>query len=282
MERKRIEGMKWTQLLPALVFLAAGMGLLQAAGPAPLARSTGASPQRDDARRVASKIDEFIAMGYQRNKIKPAALADDSAYLRRVTLDLSGLPPSIAEMDAFLKDTAPGAYERLVDRLLASPRFGERMVWEWLDAARYADSNGYQGDAERTMWPWRDWALGAFNSNMPLDQFTIWQLAGDLLPSATTEQKLATAFLRNHMINGEGGRIPEENRVEYAMDMLETTGTVWLGLTFTCCRCHDHKFDTLTQREYYAFFAFFNQTPVNGGGGDPQTKPVIEQRNAKD
>src|SRR5262249_14291380 len=188
------------------------------------------------------------------------------------------LPPAPEDVDAFVADKSPRAYEDLVDRLLGSPHYGERMVWDWLDAARYADSNGYQGDGERTMWPWRDWAIDAFNRNMPFDQFTIEQLAGDLLPGSTHAQKLATGFCRNHMINGEGGRIPEENRVDYVMDMTETTGTVWLGLTFNCCRCHDHKFDALSQRDYYSLFAFFNQTPVNGGGGDPRTPPVLEYR----
>jgi hypothetical protein len=221
-------------------------------------------------------IDAFIRARLEKEGLKPSPEAPKESLIRRVTLDLTGLPPTPAEVDAFLKDPSPDAYEKVVDRLLASPRYGERMVWEWLDAARYADSNGYQGDQERTMWPWRDWAVQALNDDLPFDQFTVWQLAGDLLPNATTEQKLATGFLRNHMINGEGGRIPEENRVEYVFDMTETVGTVWLGLTLTCCRCHDHKFDPLKQTEYYGLFAFFNQTPVTGGGGDPQTKPVVE------
>ncbi|MGV2339949.1 MAG UNVERIFIED_CONTAM: DUF1549 domain-containing protein [Planctomycetaceae bacterium] len=170
---------------------------------------------------------------------------------------------------------AADAWEKVVDRLLASPAYGERMAWDWLDAARYADSNGYQGDSDRTMWPWRDWVVDAFNRNLPWDQFTTWQLAGDLLPQATDEQRLATGFCRNHMINGEGGRIAEENRVDYVMDMTETMGTLWLGLTLNCCRCHDHKFDTLTQRDYYSLFAIFNQTPVNGGGGSGQTAAVL-------
>ncbi|MBY0527919.1 MAG: PSD1 and planctomycete cytochrome C domain-containing protein [Gemmataceae bacterium] len=227
-------------------------------------------------------IDAFVLARLEKAELAPSPEADRVKLLRRVTLDLTGLPPTPAEVDAFLKDGSQDAYEKAVDRLLASPRFGERMVWEWLDAARYADSNGYQGDGERTMWPWRDWAIRAFNDNMPFDRFTVAQLAGDLLPNATHEQKLATAFLRNHMINGEGGRIAEENRVDYVMDMAETTGTVWLGLTMTCCRCHDHKFDSLAQKEYYGLFAVFNQTPVTGGGGDPQSKPVLEQMSDKD
>ena len=225
--------------------------------------------------RSKGSIDSFIQDRLKSERLKPSPEASKETLLRRVTLDLTGLPPTAAERDAFLKDTSPDAYSKLVDRLLLSPRFGERMVWEWLEAARYADSNGYQGDGERTMYPWRDWAVRAFNSNMPFDRFTVEQIAGDLLPNATPEQKLATGFLRNHAINGEGGRIPEENRVDYVMDMAETVGTVWLGLTFNCCRCHDHKFDPVAQKEYYGLFAFFNQTPVNGGGGDPFTAPTI-------
>jgi mono/diheme cytochrome c family protein len=220
-------------------------------------------------------IDAFMLARLEAEGLGPAPEAARETLIRRVSLDLTGLPPPLEEVEAFCKDASPDAYEKVVDRLLASPHYGERMVWDWLDAARYADSNGYQGDGERTMWPWRDWAVSAMNRNLPFDQITVEQLAGDLLPGATAEQKLATGFCRNHMINGEGGRIAEENRVDYVMDMAETTGTVWLGLTLNCCRCHDHKFDPLRQREYYGLFAFFNQTPVNGGGGDPQTPPVL-------
>jgi hypothetical protein len=227
-------------------------------------------------------IDSFALAKMRSRGLAPGPEADRERLLRRVTLDLTGLPPTLDEMEAFRTSTDPGAYEWVVDRLLTSPRYGERMVWEWLEAARYADSNGYQGDGDRTMWPWRDWAINAFNANMPFDRFTINQLAGDLLPQATLEHKLATGFLRNHMINGEGGRIPEENRVDYVMDMTETTATVWLGLTMNCCRCHDHKYDPVLQKEYYGLFAFFNQTPVNGGGGDPQTRPVVELRSPED
>ncbi|HTU26273.1 MAG TPA: DUF1549 domain-containing protein, partial [Pirellulales bacterium] len=196
-------------------------------------------------------LDAYVAAGLKQHGMNLAPEADRQTLIRRVTLDLTGLPPTPEEVDAFIEDadadTDSAAYERLVDRLLASPAYGERMAWDWLDAARYADSNGYQGDGERTMWPWRDWVVDAFNQNLPFDQFTIWQLAGDLLPEATFEQRLATGFCRNHMINGEGGRIAEENRVDYVMDMSETMGTVWLGLTLNCCRCHDHKFDPLAQ-----------------------------------
>lgn len=201
--------------------------------------------------------------------------ADKATLLRRVTLDLTGLPPTPAEVAAFMADKAPDSYERTVDRLLANPRYGERMAWDWLDAARYADTNGYQGDGERTMWPWRDWVAKAFNRNLPYDTFTLWQIAGDLIPDATDESRLATGFNRNYMINGEGGRIAEENRIDYLFDQAETVATVWLGLTFNCCRCHDHKFDSLTNRDYYRLMAFFNGTSIDGGGGNPQTPPIL-------
>jgi hypothetical protein len=231
--------------------------------------------------QAQNPLDAFILARLERESLAPSPEAPRETLIRRLSLDLLGLPPTPAEVGAFVHDAGPDAYEKLVDRLLASPHFGERMAWDWLDAARYADSNGYQGDADRTMWPWRDWVVSAFNRNLPYDQFTVWQLAGDLLPGASTEQRLATGFCRNHPINGEGGRIPEENRVDYVMDMAETTGTVWLGLTFNCCRCHDHKYDPLTRRDYYRLFAFFNQTPVTGGGGNPQTPPVLEVATAE-
>ena len=224
----------------------------------------------------ANSIDAFVLARLENEGLMPSAEAPRQSLIRRLSLDLTGLPPPPDDVEVFVADQSPDAVERLVDRLLASPAYGERMAWDWLDAGRYADSNGYQGDSERTMWPWRDWVVGAFNRNLPLDEFTLWQLAGDMLPDATNEQRLATGFCRNHMINGEGGRIPEENRVDYVMDMSETMGPVWLGLTFNCCRCHDHKFDPLTRRDYYGLFAFFNQTPVDGGGGNPQTPPVME------
>lgn len=238
--------------------------------------STPPRPSLETASWSRNGIDEQVLSRLEREELKPSPEANRAALIRRLSLDLTGLPPRPGEVAAFQSDESPDAFERLVDRLLASPHYGERMAWDWLDAARYADSNGYQGDGERTMWPWRDWLVKAFNQNMPFDQFTIWQLAGDLLPNATQEQKLATGFCRNHMINGEGGRIAEENRIDYVMDMTETTGAAWLGLTFTCARCHDHKFDPITQQDYYRLFAFFNRTPVTGGGGDPQSKPVVE------
>jgi mono/diheme cytochrome c family protein len=220
-------------------------------------------------------IDGFIHAKLLEKRLLPEVEAPRRDLIRRLSLDLTGLPPTPQQVQAFLADDSADAYEKLVERLLASPHYGERMAWPWLDVARYADTNGYQGDRERTMWPWRDWVVDAFNRNMPYDQFTVWQLAGDMLPNASEEQKLATGFLRNHMINGEGGRIAEENRVEYIFDQVETVGTTWLGLTFNCCRCHDHKYDPLSQKDYYSMFAFFNRTRVNGGGGDPGTAPAI-------
>ena len=241
------------------------------------------SPQGRDAELFAASshpLDHFVRARLAVEKLKPAPRASLSGLQRRLTLDLTGLPPQPDDVDQSLEEerrlSRDEAYARLVDRLLATPEFGERMAWDWLDAARYADSNGYQGDSERTMWPWRDWVVRTLNDNQPYDEFTVWQLAGDLLPQASLEQQLATGFCRNHMINGEGGRIAEENRVDYVMDMTETVGTLWLGLTFNCARCHDHKFDPISRRDYYSLFAFFNQTPVEGGGGNPQTPPVIE------
>jgi hypothetical protein len=209
-------------------------------------------------------IDRFILARLEREGLSPSPQADRETLIRRVTMDLTGIPPTPAEVDAFKNDRSPNAYDKVVDRLLASPRFGERMVWDWLDAARYADTNGYQGDRTRPMWPWRDWAVAAINSNMPYDQFTIEQLAGDLLPNPTTQQIIATGFHRNLMLNGEGGRIAEESRVEYVGDRVETTGAVWLGLTINCARCHDHKYDPLTQRDYYSLSAYFNSIDETG------------------
>ncbi|HUQ72596.1 MAG TPA: PSD1 and planctomycete cytochrome C domain-containing protein, partial [Planctomycetaceae bacterium] len=229
-------------------------------------------PQRPVAPQVATEtglvrnaIDTFILQRLQQEGLTASPEADRARLLRRVMLDLTGIPPTLDDLDAFLSDTSPDAYERAVDRLLQSPRYGERMVWEWLDAARYADTNGYQGDPTRAMWYWRDWAVAALNVNQPFDRFTIEQLAGDLLPNPAQPQLIATGFHRNHMINGEGGRIAEESRVDYVQDRVETTGAVWLGLTFNCCRCHDHKYDPLAQKEYYQLSAFFNSVEESGG-----------------
>ncbi len=241
----------------------------------------------DDSRWAANAIDAFVRDRLIEQNLRPSPEASRGKLLRRVTLDLTGLPPTLAELDAFLADESPDAYERVVDRLLASPRYGERMAWDWLEAARYADTDGFQGDPTRTMWPWRDWLVGALNENLPFDQFTIDMLAGDLLPEPTERQILATGFNRNHMHNGEGGRIAEETRVENVFDRTETTSTVWLGMTMTCARCHDHKYDPITQREYYQFYAFFNNTSETGQGRSGKAPPILtcladEQRRSRD
>ena len=212
-------------------------------------------------------IDGFILARLEQEGLSPSREADRVTLLRRVTLDLTGLPPSLEEVEAFLSDDSPDAYERVVDRLLASPHYGERMAMEWLDVGRYADTHGYHIDSHRDMWLWRDWVIDAFQQNMPFDRFTIEQLAGDLLPGATREQKIATGFNRNHMINFEGGAIPEEYQVEYMVDRVNTTSTVWMGLTMGCARCHDHKYDPIRQREFYQFSAFFNSIPEKGLDG---------------
>ncbi len=213
---------------------------------------------------ATNPIDAFVRARLQREGLQPSPEAPRETLIRRLSLDLTGLPPSPEEVDAFLADTAPGAYERVADRLLASPHYGERMALPWLDAARYADSNGFQQDGDTFQWVWRDWVVKALNDNMPFDQFTIEQFAGDLLPNSTTEQKLATGFNRNHMLNGEGGAIAEEQRHVVLFDRVDTTATNWLGLTMACAQCHDHKFDPVTQRDYYAMIAAFNNLPESG------------------
>jgi hypothetical protein len=218
-------------------------------------------------------IDHFVLNRLEVESLAPSPPASRETLIRRVTLDLTGLPPDPDEIDAFLNDDSPNSYERLVERLLASPRYGEHMARPWLDAARYADTDGYQNDRTRYMWPWRDWVIMALNDNMPFDQFTIEQLAGDLLPDATLFQQIATGFGRNHRINSEGGSIPEEWAVEYVVDRIDTVGTVWLGLTLGCARCHDHKYDPLTQRDYYRLFAFFNNVPEWGLGPNNGNSP---------
>jgi hypothetical protein len=241
-------------------------------------------PRRPDPPAVSdpnwpkNPIDSFVLARLDREGLKPSPEADRRVLLRRVTLDLTGLPPTLPEMRAFLADTSPGAYEKVVDRLLASPRYGERMAVRWLDAARYADTNGYQTDGERFMWRWRDWVIDSFNRNLPYDRFTVEQIAGDMLPHATPAQIIATAFNRNHRGNGEGGIIPEEYAVEYVVDRVETTSTVFLGLTLGCTRCHNHKFDPFTQKEFYQFFAYFNNVPERGKafkyGNSPPVVPA--------
>jgi hypothetical protein len=229
-------------------------------------------------------IDNFVFAKLAHEGLSPSPEADRRALIRRVTLDLSGLPPTPQEVNAYLSDLSPNAYEKVVDRLLASPRYGERMAFRWMEAARYGDTNGYQTDGPRDMSRWRDWVIDAFNRNMPYDRFTVEQLAGDLLPNPTRSQLIATGFNRNHRTNGEGGIIPEEYRVEYVADRAQTTSIVWMGLTVGCARCHDHKYDPIFQKDFYRLFAYFNRIPnekgfsYNYGNEEPTIKaPLPEQ-----
>ncbi len=241
-------------------------------------------PVTSDDSWARTSIDRFIRNKLSANGLAPAPEADRRTLIRRLTLDLTGLPPTPAEVAAFVEDGSEDAYEKLVDRLLESPHFGERMAVAWLDAARYADTHGYHIDSHRTMWHWRDWVIDAYNENLPFDDFTEQQIAGDLLPDAGPEQLVATGFNRNHGINFEGGAIPEEYHVEYVVDRVNTTGTVWMGLSLGCARCHDHKYDPISQEEYFKFFAFFNTIDEEGidgerGNAEPNMPmPTDEQR----
>jgi Protein of unknown function (DUF1553)/Protein of unknown function (DUF1549)/Concanavalin A-like lectin/glucanases superfamily/Planctomycete cytochrome C len=232
---------------------------------------------------VRNPIDNFILARLEKDGLTPSPEADKVTLLRRLHFDLTGLPPTPAEIDAFLADKSPDAYEKVVERLFASPHYGERMAMQWLDLARYADTHGYHIDSHRDMWPWRDWVIKAFNQNMPFDRFTIEQLAGDLLPNATEDQKIASGFNRNHMINFEGGAIPDEYLNEYIVDRVETTATTWMGMTMGCARCHSHKYDPISHKEFYQFYAFFNNVPEEGidgtrGNAKPfLTLPTAEQ-----
>jgi hypothetical protein len=247
-----------------------------------------ALPAVQDAGWARNAVDTFVLARLERAGLRPSPEAAKTTLIRRATLDLTGLPPTPAEVDAFLADTSSTAFERVVDRLLASPRFGERMAQDWLDAARFADTHGYHIDSGRDMTRWREWVIRAFNHNLPFDRFSVEQLAGDLLPGATVEQRIASGFNRNHMINFEGGAIPEEYHAAYIVDRVNTTATVWLGLTVACAQCHDHKYDPVTQKEYYQLFAFFNNVPENGldgsrGNAAPAIKaPSIEQQEQLD
>ncbi|MEW6158870.1 MAG: PSD1 and planctomycete cytochrome C domain-containing protein [Verrucomicrobiota bacterium] len=222
----------------------------------------------------ANAIDSFILARLEKEGLGPSAEADRATLIRRLTFDLTGLPPSLAEIDAFLKDRRANAYEALVDRLLESPHYGEHIGRWWLDLARYADSNGYQVDLARSIWPYREWVINAFNRNMPFDQFTIEQLAGDLLPHATLQQRIASGFNRNTKLNDEGGGDAEEYRTKAVKDRVATTATTWLGLTMMCAECHTHKYDPITQEEYYRFYAFFNNTTDGGNYSLEPTLPV--------
>ena len=206
---------------------------------------------------VRNPIDTFVLAGLDSHSLEPSPEADRVTLIRRLHADLIGLPPTPEEIDVFVSDPDPLAYEKLVDRLLESPHYGERLALPWLDAARYADSNGFQQDGDTCQWVWRDWVVKSLNANMPFDQFSIEQLAGDLLPDATIDQKIASGFNRNHLLNGEGGAIPEEQRNVILFDRVDTTSTTWLGLTMACAQCHDHKYDPLTQRDYYSLLDAF-------------------------
>jgi hypothetical protein len=238
---------------------------------------TPALPEVKQKDWAKNPIDAFILAMLEKEGLKPSPEAEKTTLIRRTSQDVTGLPPTPEEVDAYLADDSPRAYEKLVDRLIASPRYGERMALDWLDAARFADTHGFHIDSQRDMWPWRDWLINAFNKNQRFDQFTIDQLAGDLIPNATTDQQVASGFNRNHCINFEGGAFPQEYLTAYIIDRVSTTSTVWLGLTMGCAQCHDHKFDPITQKEFYQFYAFFNRVPENGlDGRDGNAVPFVK------
>ena len=239
-------------------------------------------PLLPDGTGARGAIDRFVLAALERDGITPAPEADPGALLRRVTLDLTGLPPTPEALQTYLESPWNDRFERAVDRLLASPAYGQRMAWEWLDAARYSDTDGYQADPTRSMWPWRDWLVDALNRNVPFDRLTVELLAGDLLPGATPEEVLASAFNRNHMYNGEGGRIAEETRTENVFDRVETTATTWLGLTVGCARCHDHRYDPISQREYFQLYDFFNQTSESGRIQGGRAAPTLSYLDPED
>lgn len=223
-----------------------------------------AEPQVKRTDWARTPIDRFVLAKLEAEGMAPSPEADRATLIKRLSIDLGGLPPTPQEVDAFVADTSDKAYETVVERLLASPHYGERMALGWLDAARYADSNGFQQDGDTWQWIWRDWVVKALNDDLPFDKFTIWQLAGDLLPDATNDQKIASGFNRNHLLNGEGGAIAEEQRFVNLFDRMDTTSTTWLGLTMACVQCHDHKYDPLTQRDYYSLMDAFNRVPESG------------------
>ena len=234
-------------------------------------------PQVKNAAWAKNVIDSFILARLEKDLLAPTPEADQSTLIRRLSLDLTGLPPTPAEVDAFARDASPDAYEKVVDRLLANPHFGERMALEWLDAARFADTHGYHIDSGRDMTLWRDWVIHAFNANTPFDVFTVEQVAGDLLPNASLEQKIASGFHRNNMVNFEGGAVPEEYLTAYNIDRVNTTGAVWLGLTVGCTQCHDHKYDPISQKDFYQLYAFFNGVAEQGlDGSKGNATPVLK------
>ena len=223
-----------------------------------------ASPSVKKKEWIRNPIDAFVLAKLEQAGLAPSPEADRTTLIKRLSIDLTGLPPTPAEVEGFLADKSENAYENVVDRLMASRHFGERMALGWLDAARYADSNGFQQDGDTWQWIWRDWVVRAYNEDLPFDQFSTWQLAGDLLPNATNDQKIASGFNRNHMLNGEGGAIPEEQRFVNLFDRMDTTATNWLGLTMACAQCHDHKYDPITMKDYYSLMDAFNRVPERG------------------
>ena len=234
-----------------------------------------AVPVVADDKWARNPIDRFILARLEKEGLHPAPEATKETLIRRLSLDLIGLPPTPEEVDAFVRDGRPDAYDRLVDRLLASDRYGERWARLWLDLGRYADSNGYEKDERRSMWPYRDWVIKALNTNMHFDQFAIEQVAGDMLPHATESQKIATGFLRNSMFNNEGGVDPEENNWNIQLDRATTVSTTFLGATMGCAECHDHKFDPYTQKQFYSMVAFFNNADF-AKNGTPFTEPTLD------
>lgn len=237
-------------------------------------------PTVSDEKWIKNEIDRFILRKLDERGLYPNEEADKERLLKRVYLDLTGLPPSVEKMDQFLADTRPDAYDKVVNELLQSPQYGEKMALHWMDVSRYADSYGYQDDNIRTQWPWRDWVIHAFNKNLSYDQFIKWQIAGDMLPNANKENILATGFFRNHKYTEEGGVVPEEYRIEYLIDKTKTYSKGLLGITMECAQCHDHKYDPFSQKDYYSLFAFFNNTKEIGYEGDvtkstPAKKPML-------
>ena len=235
------------------------------------------NPLQENGHMIRHPIDAFVLSALKDRDLNPTLRASKEYLIRRLSFDLTGLPPSPEEIDTFLADDSPTAYEQLIDRFLHSQAHAERLAMEWLDVARYADSQGMHGDRERYHWPWRDWVITAFQQNLPYDAFITWQLAGDLLPNTTREQILATAFNRNHPVSAEGGIIDEEFRIKYVQDRINTVGTAFMGLTLECASCHDHKFDPISQKDYYQLSAFFNNQKELGmvAEGGSSSGPVL-------
>ncbi|WP_438425747.1 PSD1 and planctomycete cytochrome C domain-containing protein [Aquimarina macrocephali] len=242
-------------------------------------------PEVNDKKWVNNEVDHFILKKLESEGLTPSVIATKEKLIRRISFDLTGLPPTLEEINDFTTDTSPNAFEKIIDRLLASDAYGERMALDWMEVARYADTHGYQDDLERTMWPWRDWVISAFNKNLPYNQFVKWQLAGDQIDNASLEQIVASGFNRNHKITQEGGVIDEEYRVEYVMDRTNTTSKAFMGLTMECARCHDHKYDPISQKEFYGMYSFFNQLNEKGRmeyGETPEPSITLGQKMVKE